>query len=272
MGTDRLRRGEHFVEEFPDLIIGEKVAHWSVWQRENVAQMKNPLLSSTAHRSACARVAGRFRRGWLRNYVVSKLWTDPAYPAVYELVQDSDEPLVDFGCGLGLLGFYLRERAFQQPIMGLDFDRRKIRYAAEIGNSSYRQLEFRQHDIREESPPFRGNMAILDVLHYLSPADQKTLLVRLKSQVTPGGLLILRDSPRDGTARYWFTYLIEVFTQCITWSVAAPLHFPSLETICENFDGAEFSFENRPLWGGTPFNNQLFIFQRKLSAVAPGAG
>ena len=28
MGTHRPRRSEHFVEEFPDLIIGEKVAHW----------------------------------------------------------------------------------------------------------------------------------------------------------------------------------------------------------------------------------------------------
>ena len=197
---------------------------------------------------------------------MSKLRSDPAYPAVYELVQHSREPLIDVGCGVGLLGFYLRERAFQQPIVGLDFDRRKIRYAAEIGSSSYRQIEFRQHDIREESPPFRGNLAMLDVLHYLSPVDQKTLLVRLKNQIAPGGLFIVRDSPRDGTARYWFTYLAEIFTQCITWSVAVPLHFPSRETICENFDGEEFSFTGRPLWGNTPFNNQLFIFNRKLGA------
>jgi 2-polyprenyl-3-methyl-5-hydroxy-6-metoxy-1,4-benzoquinol methylase len=234
--------------------------------------MKNPLLSSAAHRSACARVAGRFRRGWLRNYVVNKLRSDPVYPAVYELVKNSREPLVDVGCGVGLLGFYLRERGFQQPITGLDFDRRKIRYATEIGNSNYCQLEFRRHDIREETPPFRGNLAILDVLHYLSPADQKTLLVRLRNQMALGGLLILRDSPRDGTARYWFTYLAEIFTQCITWSVATPLHFPSRETICQNFDTKEFLFEGKPLWGGTPFNNQLFIFQRKLSAAAPRSG
>ena len=234
--------------------------------------MKNPLLSSTAHRSACTRVAARFRRGWLRNYVVSKLWSDPAYPAVYELLQDSDEPLVDVGCGVGLLGFYLRERAFQQPILGLDFDQRKIRYAAEIGNSSYRELEFRQHDVRKETPPFRGNVAILDVLHYLAPADQKSLLVRLRNQMAAAGMLIIRDCPRDGTARYWATHLAEIFTQCITWSVATPLHFPSRETICESFDAEEFSFASRPLWGGTPFNNQLFIFQRRLSAVAPHVG
>jgi 2-polyprenyl-3-methyl-5-hydroxy-6-metoxy-1,4-benzoquinol methylase len=271
MGAGQLRRGKHFVEEFPDLIIGEKVAHWSVWQRENVTQMKNPLLSSAAHRSACARVAARFRRGWLRNYVVSKLWSDPAYPTVYELLQDSGEPLLDVGCGLGLLGFYLRERAFQPPILGLDFDKRKIRRAKEIGSASYRQIEFQQHDIREGKPPFCGNVAILDVLHYLAPADQKTLLVRLRSQVASEGLLILRDAPRDGTARYWFTYLAEIFSQCISWSVTTPLHFPSRQSICENFDAEEFSCETRPLWGGTPFNNHLFIFQRKLSVV-PGAG
>ncbi|MEP6686334.1 MAG: class I SAM-dependent methyltransferase, partial [Verrucomicrobiota bacterium] len=114
---------------------------------------------------------------------MSKLWTDPAYPAVFELVRDSREPLVDVGCGLGLLGFYLRERAFEPPIIGLDFDERKIRRATEIGSANYRQLEFRQQDIREEVPPCRGNIAILDVLHYLSPSDQKTLLMRLKGRV-----------------------------------------------------------------------------------------
>ena len=197
--------------------------------------MKNALLSSAEHRRACTRVASRFRRGWLRHYVTSKLWSDPVYPAVHELLRNSEEPLIDVGCGLGLLGFYLREREFQPPIIGLDFDRRKIRHAQAIGNAAYRAIEFRQHDIRNEAPPFHGNVVILDVLHYLSPADQKTLLVRLRERVNPDGLLILRDSPRNGTARYWVTYLAELFTQCITWSVATPLHFPSHETICENF-------------------------------------
>ena len=150
--------------------------------------MKNPLLSSPAHRAACARVAGHFRRGWLRNYVVSKLWSDPAYPAVYELLQNSSEPLLDVGCGLGLLGFYLRERAFEQPITGLDFDKRKIRKAVQIEASGYRGLEFRRHDIRTETSPFCGNIAILDALHYLLPNDQKTLLVRLRTQVAPGAV------------------------------------------------------------------------------------
>ncbi len=234
--------------------------------------MKNPMLSSVAHRSASARVAERFRRGWLRHYVVGKLRSDPVYPAVYELLQCSRQPLLDVGCGLGLLGFYLRERAFEQPITGLDFDGRKIRRAAEIGHSSYQELEFQQHDIRKDSPPFRGDIAILDALHYLSPDDQKTLLVRLGNQVAPGGFCMVRDCPRDGTARYWCTYLAEIFTQCIFWSVATSLHFPSPETIRENFDDAEFSFESRPLWGNTPFNNQLFIFQRKLSGAVPRAG
>jgi SAM-dependent methyltransferase len=230
--------------------------------------MKNPLLSSPAHRAACTRVAGHFRMGWLRNYVVSKLWSDPAYPAVYELLQNTREPLLDVGCGLGLLGFYLRERAFEQPIAGLDFDERKIRKAVKIGASGYRGLEFRRHDIRTETSPFCGNIAILDALHYLAPNDQKTLLVRLRTQVAPDGLLILREAPRDGSTRYWLTYLAEVFTQRIKWSVATPLHFPSRKSICENFDTDEFSFEGKPLWGGTPFNNQLFVFQRRSAAVA----
>lgn len=229
--------------------------------------MKNPLLSSSAHTNACARVAARFRPGWLRNYVVSKLRSDPVYPAAYELLQNSPDPLLDLGCGLGLLSFYLRERGFQPAITGLDRDGRKVRHALEIGSSNYNQLEFCEHDIRKDSPPFRGNITILDTLHYLSPADQETLLARLSGQVAPGGFLIVRDCPRDGTARFWLTYLAEIFTQCIHWSITTPLHFPSRETICHNFKAGEFSFESKPLWGSTPFNNYFFIFRRKALAV-----
>lgn len=231
--------------------------------------MKNPVGSGSSHASACARVAARFRTGWLRLYVASKLRSDPAYPAAYELLRDSGEPLLDIGCGLGLLAFYLRERDFRAPVTGLDSDPRKIARAREITENNYEALDFQVQDIREATIRFSGNVALLDLVHYLNPVAQETLLRRLQNQIAPGGLLLLRDCPRDYNARFWMTYLAERFAQGVSWIASPQLHFPSRESINSCFGNSEFSCECRPLWGTTPFNNHLFIFRRNRPAVVP---
>lgn len=216
------------------------------------------------HEQACERVASLFAARWLRHYVSSKLRSDPVFSAAFELLDGLRRPILDVGCGVGLLGFYLRERGVDAPVLGLDTDGRKIRQGVAAANGRYGGIEFIEHDARKELPPFQGNVALLDVLHYLAPADQARLLSELAARVAPGGLLLLRDAPRERTARFWKTYVGEVFAQTISWNIGARLHFPTRESIAAAFSAEEFTREERPAWGGTPFNNRLFIFRRKL--------
>jgi len=224
--------------------------------------MENRRGEVSAHELACARVAAQFSERWLRGYVESKLRRDPVYPAAYELFRDSDEPILDIGCGLGLLAFYLRERDCRQPILGLDVDLRKIRRG--IGTAAhYSDIDFRCQDIQEPISAFSGNIALFDVLHYLPPAEQTSLLSRLARSVVPGGSLVIRECPRDTGPRFLMTWLAEKFAQAVSWNLNTPLHFPSRERINAAFNEAEFERKSRPLWGATPFNNQLFVFRRR---------
>ena len=218
--------------------------------------------NGSEHENACARVATQFPQRWLRNYVRGKLRRDRIYQAAYELLASSAEPILDVGCGVGLLGFYLRERACRQPVLGLDVDGRKIRYGAEIAAGHYRDVELRFHDVEKTIPDFSGNVALFDVLHYLPPAKQTALLTHLAACVAPGGLLIIRDCPRDAGPRYWITWLAEKFAQAISWNLDAALHFPTRASIDDVFETTEFERESRPLWGASPFNNHIFIFRR----------
>ena len=225
--------------------------------------MENRRNDVSEHEPACARVVAQFPQRWLRGYVQSKLRRDPVYPAAYELFRDSDEPILDIGCGLGLLALYLRERGCRQPIVGLDVDERKIRQGSEIAAARYRDVDLRRHDVREPIGSFSGSVVLFDVLHYLSPAQQTALLSRLAPCVGPRGLLVVRDCPRDNSARFWMTWLAEHFAQLVSWNLSTPLHFPPRERITAAFSEDEFERESRPLWGATPFNNQLFVFGRK---------
>ncbi len=223
------------------------------------------------HENACARVAVRFRQRWLRHYALGKLRRDQIFKTAYELLHSSAESILDVGCGVGLLGFYLRERACLQSILGLDVDARKIQYGAEIAARDYRDIELRFHDVGKTIPHFSGNVALFDVLHYLPPARQTALLARLADCVAPGGLLIIRDCPRDAGPRYWITWLAEKFAQAISWNLDSALHFPSRASIDDAFNAAEFERETRPLWGASPFNNHIFIFRRYAAAAVPAA-
>ena len=224
--------------------------------------MKNRSAAAADHDLACARVAARFRERWLRFYVGKKLRSDPAFSAAFELLRASSEPLLDLGCGVGLLAFYLRERNFRAPIIGIDSDGRKIGRANAVAREAYRDLEFLERDVCAPISE-TGNVVLFDLLHYLPPNDQRNLLERLARHVAPGGMLVIRECPRDRNARFWLTLLGERFAQTTTWNVMAALHFPTRENISAAFLPNEFSCTVEPLWGRTPFNNHLFIFRRR---------
>jgi len=233
--------------------------------------METPRENVPDHESACARVATQFRQRWLRNYVRGKLRRDRIYATAYELLRFSAAPILDVGCGVGLLAFYLRERACLQPVLGLDVDARKIRFGAKIAADHYRDIELRFHDVGKTIPDFSGNVALFDVLHYLPEREQHRLLSCLAGCVAPGGLLIIRDCPRERRPRYWMTWLAEKFAQAISWNIAGALHFPSRRSIDAVFGAAEFERESRPLWGASPFNNHIFIFRRHAPTTVPVA-
>ena len=217
--------------------------------------------SVSAHDAACSRVAANFSERWLRIYVGKKLRGDPIFQTAFELLRGSTQPLIDLGCGVGLLAFYLKERDFLEPITGVDRDRRKIARARVVAERAYRDLSFIEQDVCEPIAG-RGNLVLFDVLHYLSPNEQMMLLEQLAARVAPGGMLIVRDCPRDGNVRFWLTYLAERFAQATTWNMKVKFHFPTRDNICRAFDKDDFSRNIAPLWGRTPFNNHLFVFRR----------
>jgi 2-polyprenyl-3-methyl-5-hydroxy-6-metoxy-1,4-benzoquinol methylase len=229
---------------------------------------KNGTAANAAHECACRRAAARFGERWLRLYAGRKLRGDPIFSAAFELLRDSPLPLVDLGCGVGLLAFYLRERNFLPPISGLDRDGRKIARANAVTNGVYYDLEFIEQDVCEPIAQ-TGNVVLFDLLHYLSPNEQARLLERLAPRIAPSGLLVIRDCPRDRNARFWLTHLGERFAQTITWNIRTPLHFPTREKILAAFNDDQFTHSIQPLWGKTPFNNHLFIFRRRATATVP---
>ena len=206
-------------------------------------------------------VASRYPAGFLRSYVGVKTATDPVYNAVYEYLRHSRQPVLDIGCGVGILAFYLRERGLTVPISGIDHDKRKVEIARRVAGGE-KNLSFTVGDARARFE-FRGNIVLLDVLHYFTDDDQVAIL---QNAASAGGMVLVRDGIRDGSFRYRFTYAQETLARVGGWLKAERLNFPRAETIEHSFNGA-FHREVQPMSGRMPFNNYLFAFKRSSAGT-----
>ena len=161
---------------------------------------------------------------------------------------------------MGFLSFYLRERGYNRPIIGLDLDETKIRDARLVA-THYEDLEFRVEDVGNRFE-FEGNVVVLDVLQYLDLGQQRNLLHRLAGNIAPKGKCLIRATPNDGSRRYAMTKWMDTVMYAIRWMKSPAQHYLTMEEITGPFVAAGLRCDVRPLWGSTPFNSYLFIIER----------
>ncbi|MEO6969003.1 MAG: class I SAM-dependent methyltransferase [Rhodanobacteraceae bacterium] len=216
-----------------------------------------------SHNAAMGRIARRFPRfSFARGYVRFKLPTDPVYRAVERLLQGTDQPLLDIGCGMGLLGLYLCERGGNVVYLGVDRDARKLRAGRAASAHLAGLLNFQESDANA-LPAHRGDVAILDVLHYMPPEHQANLLNDAAERVSDEGVLLIRTCIRDDSWRYRLTVIEEWLLHASGWMHASGTrHIPTREQIAAPLRAAGFDVELRPLWGRTPFNSWLCVARR----------
>lgn len=205
-----------------------------------------------------------YRDPLVRGYVRGKLRGDPVFAAAFDLLSEVPMPLLNLGCGMGLLEFYLRERGYEAALTGVDFDARRIkkaRWATE--KKRYSGLTFSTEDALEEQE-HSGHVAIFDMLHYLDAPGQRQLLARVAGQIAPGGYCLIRDTLRDGSWRFRATAFGEFVSRGITWQKTGAKHYPTVEETCAPFLARGFSCKVSPLWGRTFFNSHFFTFRAPL--------
>ncbi|MDQ3280353.1 MAG: class I SAM-dependent methyltransferase [Acidobacteriota bacterium] len=219
----------------------------------------SPLVKNVASNDVADRLASLFRGRTLQGYVRWKVRSDPAYAAVTEALRGRTAPLIDIGCGVGLLAFYLREHGFTAPVIGIDFDERKIE-RARVAAERYRGLDFIRADARDPLPEGH-DVVLLDILHYLDSDSQQRILANAARAAGERGVVIIRQGIRDASWRYRLTAAVDAIGRAIRWMRAERLNYPTREEVTRAFDG--FDADVRALWGRTPYNNYLFVFTRR---------
>ncbi|MFC5740653.1 class I SAM-dependent methyltransferase [Dyella tabacisoli] len=209
------------------------------------------------------RIANRYGTRGQRLHARWKLAYDPAYAATAALLGTSRLPLLDIGCGIGLLGQYLHALGVLTEYVGLDHDPRKIAagQAAARNGGLDPCMQLRSADVAA-LPSLHGHVALLDVLHYLPAARQAPLLESAAAHLAADGVLVIRNVLREPSWRFHATRVEEFFLRASGWIPGGAQHYPSAEEIRAPLEALGLAVHIESLRGRTPYNSYLIVARR----------
>lgn len=197
---------------------------------------------------------------WDYYYARAKLSSDPLYPGVLQALRGSTAPVLDLGCGLGLLAHALRQDGQDQTYRGVDNDAAKIARAQQVAaRVALAEARFDLIDLADGPPAHQGSVAILDVLQYLSADGQRRLIAEVIAMLTPGARLVIRTALGDDSRRGQTSRLTDRLANLIGWMQSRPKCYPDAVALRAQLDQAGLRTSFSPLYGNTPFNNWLIV-------------
>ncbi len=197
------------------------------------------------------RPAGRFAYHFARG----KLLRDPVFAVILQNNWIAPEShVLDLGCGQGLLASLLLAADRGSRVRGIELMPREAQRArialgeaAEIVCEDIRQAAFGQPDVA----------VILDVLHYIAPADQELVLQRLRRALAPGGLLLLRVGDAAAGLPFRLSTWVDRAVVLVRRRRLDRLHCRTLAEWRGLLERLDFHVRVVPLRHGVPFANIL---------------
>lgn len=215
------------------------------------------------------RYAWHFARGKLRG--------DPVFRFLLSSgVLPSAGVLFDLGCGQGVLMSLLRAAGacharggwpaeWPAPpsslkLHGVELSRRRAEVAGQALDGG---AVVEMGDIRHAPLPACAAIVILDVLLYLSDADQRRVLARCAAALGPGGVLVLREADAGAGLPFHVTRWAEKLACWSRGQIRQSLRYRPAQEWHSLLEAAGFTVESRPMSEGTPFGNVLFVALRR---------
>ncbi|HEY3114818.1 MAG TPA: class I SAM-dependent methyltransferase [Gemmatimonadaceae bacterium] len=179
--------------------------------------------------------------------------------------------ILDLGSGHGLLAFALALGSDQREIIGIDHDPERVRLAkaTALRLPVTSRPAFEVGDLRERLGLFSSGslagIAMIDILHYFDPANQRLLVSEAARVLAAGGVLVVREIDSDAGVKAAANRLYERLATGIgfTKSAVTTLSFKGARGWTSLLEGAGFAVRSEPC--GPPFlADVLFVAKRSL--------
>ncbi len=175
-------------------------------------------------------------------------------------------PILEIGCGHGLLSAYLAMASPEREVVGIDVDGAKIRAAARAAARSGRHLRFDVMVPGELPQGPWGGIAVVDVLYLMQPADQEELLQRAARLLAPGGVLVVKEMALEPRWKFLIMRMQEVAAVRLAGiTVGATLAFVPPARAAGWLTSAGLSVDCTPLHAGYPHPHHLLVARRSAA-------
>ncbi|MEO7115008.1 MAG: class I SAM-dependent methyltransferase [Caldimonas sp.] len=231
----------------------------------SVATWSTLVEAASAPYQRSGRFAWHFARG--------KLSRDPVFSHLIArgLIAPRSRVL-DIGCGQGLLASVVRAAAsvasqgrwpsdWAQPpvdvrVAGIEVLARDVaRARAALGDDA----ELVCADMRTAAFADADTVVLLDVLHYLSIAEQDAVLARVRAALPEGGRLVLRVGDAASRGRFEASGWVDRLVTLARGQGFRKTAGRTLASWRERLRELGFAIESEPMNMGTPFANVLLI-------------
>ena len=176
--------------------------------------------------------------------------------------------ILDGGSGHGLFSLALAVQSKRRRVEGLEHSPVRVAMARKAA-AGLPNVGFKEADFRNFSPGPYDGIAFVDVLHYLSYADQEKLLLQAFRRLRPGGTLIFRDvDRRPGLSSLWNRLHEAVMTR-LGFTRAGGLHFRPAEGWARLAEKSGYQVSSKPT-GRFPFADVLFYCEKPTFKAGRG--
>jgi uncharacterized protein (DUF2062 family) len=181
---------------------------------------------------------------------------------IFSLLLEEDlgtGPAVDLGCGHGAALALVAYRDPARALFGSDLDSSRVVAASQA--LSGLDAHLKASDVRTFPLPTAGLILIIDVLQYLDPAEQASLLRRCADALAPGGHLIFRLPDTRPGALSWTTRLLDLLLLGVGGSGTGPV-YQAPETYLKLLTEAGMTVEMRRYRNWLPLAHVVFSARR----------
>jgi SAM-dependent methyltransferase len=205
------------------------------------------------------------------HYVRVKLVGDPVSKLVANV--EGEDPGVlgevfDLGTGRGQLPILLLELGRASSARGVDWDEGKIaeanRAARQAGEREALPAAFEVGDATDAAVEPADTVLLIDLLHYLTLAEQDDVLTRAAAAVRPGGRVVVREADTERGWRSFMTWAEELVFTAVRFNRGARVRFRPAREIVAALQSAGLACDVLPAWGKTPFSNVLVVGRRPV--------
>lgn len=211
----------------------ERAKYMGKWMRKELDNVKEKNETPSYFREQLLR-SYTYKGPVLEWYCRVKTSLEGNYEQFHELLP-REGMFYDLGCGYGFMTYMLHWAAPKRRFIGVDYDGEKIE-TAQNNFMKDENINFEQGDVTQLKLQACDGIIISDVLHYLLPDQQQTVLNNALAALNPGGRLIIRDGISELKGRIEGTKLTEVFSTKVFGfnKTQNDLHFIS-RTLIEDF-------------------------------------